>query len=162
MASTRITWRDVLQAPEDGKRYEAMDGTLYVTPAPSVRHQWISSNLERQLDRLLVQPGHGLVFHAPIGVEFPDSEEGVQPDILFVSTARSEIIHDDWIRGAPDLVIEILSPATADRDHDLKRKLYQRHGIAEYWIVDLDARLTRGCRCCAIHWLPVMVSHPKS
>lgn len=139
MASTRVTWRDVLQAPEDGKRYEAIEGALCVTPAPSVRHQWISFNLERELDRLLVQAGHGLVLHAPVGVEFPETEEGVQPDIVFVSTARSTIVHDDWIRGAPDLVIEILSPTTAERDRDLKRKLYQREGVGEYWIVDPEA-----------------------
>lgn len=83
-----------------------------------------------------MRPGYGLVFHAPVGVEFPDTEEGVQPDILFVSTERLEIVHDDWIRGAPDLIVEILSPATAERDRDLKRKLYQRQGVAEYWIVD--------------------------
>ncbi len=139
MASTRVTWRDVLQAPEDGKRYEAIEGALCATPAPSVRHQWISFNLERELDRLLVQAAHGLVFHAPVGVEFPQTEEGVQPDIVFVSTARSTIVHDDWIRGAPDLVIEILSPTTAERDRDLKRKLYQREGVGEYWIVDPEA-----------------------
>jgi Uma2 family endonuclease len=149
MPSTRITWHDALQAPDDGKRYEAIEGALFVTPAPSVRHQWISFNLERELDRWLVRPGYGLVFHAPVGVEFPGSEEGVQPDILFVSTQRLDIVHDDWIRGAPDLIVEILSPATAERDRDLKRKLYQRQGVAEYWIVDPESESIQVWRLAA-------------
>ncbi len=125
--------------PDDGKRYEAIDGDLYVTPAPSRRHQWVSGNLERALCRLLQDPGHGWVYHAPIGVEFPDTEEGAQPDIIFVSKARAEILVDEGIRGAPDLVIEIRSPTTAERDRTIKRKLYQRQGVAQYWIVDPDA-----------------------
>lgn len=161
MSTTRITWHDVLQAPEDGKRYEAIDGSLFVTPAPSVRHQRISFKLERELDRLLERPGYGLVFHAPIGVEFPGSEEGVQPDILFVSRQRLEIVHDDWIRGAPDFIVEILSPATAERDRDLKRKLYQRQGIAEYWIVDPESESVKVWRFAACATTP-QVHHERA
>ena len=139
MASTRITWHDVLLAPEDGRRYEAIGGELRVTPAPSVRHQRISANLEVALHRLLVEPGHGLLLHAPVGVEFPGTGEGVQPDIVFISRDRMHMVGDDWIRGAPDLVIEILSPGTAERDRDLKRKLYGREGVARYWNVDPEA-----------------------
>jgi Uma2 family endonuclease len=79
------------------------------------------------------------VYHAPIGVEFPDTEEGAQPDIIFVSKARAEILVDEGIRGTPDLVVEIRSPSTAERDRTIKRKLYQRQGAAQYWIVDPDA-----------------------
>lgn len=139
MSSTRITWQETLLLPEDGKRYEAIDGELYVTPAPSLRHQWISAELQAALRRLLVEPGHGRVFHAPIGVEFPDTEEGVQPDLVFVSNARSEILVPAGIRGAPDLVVEIGSPRTAERDRTIKRKLYDRQGIARYWFVDPEA-----------------------
>jgi Uma2 family endonuclease len=126
--------------PEDGKRYEAIDGDLFVTPAPKPRHAWISYELVQTLHRLLVAPGHGRVFYAPIGVEFPDTEEGVQPDILFVAKERLDIVGEDWIRGAPDLVIEILSPSTAERDRTVKLKLYQRHGVGEYWIVDPETK----------------------
>jgi Uma2 family endonuclease len=139
MATERITWQDAQLMPEDGKRYEAIDGELYVTPAPSRRHQWVSGNLERALCRLLQDPGHGWVYHAPIGVEFPETEEGAQPDIIFVSKARAEILVDEGIRGVPDLVVEIRSPSTAERDRTIKRKLYQRQGVAQYWIVDPDA-----------------------
>ena len=138
MATARITWQDALLMPEDGKRYEAIDGELYVTAAPSRRHQWLSENLGAALRKLLVEPGHGWIYRAPIGVEFPDTEEGVQPDIIFVSSARPDILVEEGIRGAPDLVAEILSASTADRDRGIKRKLYQRQGVAQYWMVDPD------------------------
>ncbi len=139
MPSTSITWQDVLLMPEDGNRYEAIGGELYVTPPPRLRHQEIARNLMDALLPLLQHPGYGELLFAPVGVEFPDTREGVQPDILFVSNERLGIVGDDWLRGAPDLVIEILSPSTAARDRDLKRKLYARHGVAEYWIVDPDS-----------------------
>lgn len=139
MALPQITWQDVQQLPEDGRRYEAIDGDLYVTPAPTVRHQRISMRLEWALKTLLQDPGYGELLHAPVGVEFPATEEGVQPDILFISNARREIVAEDWLRGAPDLVVEILSPSTAARDRGIKRRLYERQGVAEYWIVDPDA-----------------------
>jgi Uma2 family endonuclease len=136
MPSTTITWHDILLMPEDGNRYEAIGGELFVTPPPRVPHQRIAMNLVEALLPLLQQAGHGELFFAPVGVEFPDTREGVQPDILFVSNERLDIVGEDWLRGAPDLVIEILSPGTAARDRNIKLKLYQRHGVAEYWIVD--------------------------
>lgn len=126
--------------PDDGKRYEAIDGELYVTPAPRPPHQWVSMNLAAALWDLLVRPGHGRVFAAPVGVEFIRTEEGVQPDLLFVSTERLWIITEDSIQGPPDLVIEILSPSTARRDRTVKLDLYRRQQVPEYWIVDLDAK----------------------
>ena len=139
MATERITWQDAQLMPEDGKRYEAIDGELYVTPAPTLRHQWVSENLGAALREALVEPGHGWLLRAPIGVDLPGTDEGVQPDIVFVSRARSEILVDEGIRGAPDLVVEILSPGTAERDRTIKKKLYERHGVAQYWVVDPDA-----------------------
>ncbi len=116
MALAQITWQDVQQLPDDGNRYEAIDGELCVTPAPSGHHQRISMRLTLLLHRLLVEPGLGELLYAPTGVEFPATEEGVQPDLLFVSNQRRGILADPWIRGAPDLVVEILSPTTAHRD----------------------------------------------
>ncbi len=126
--------------PEDGNRYEAIGGELHVSPPPKVPHQWVSARLFAALHDLLVRPGDGYLFAAPTGVEFPDTEEGVQPDLLFITTERFHIATEDWIQGPPDLVIEILSPSTARRDRTVKRHLYERQGVAEYWIVDLDAR----------------------
>ncbi|MBI2402258.1 MAG: Uma2 family endonuclease [Gemmatimonadetes bacterium] len=140
MPATKVTWRDVLEMPEDGNRYEAIGGELYVSPPPRPRHQWVSAGLFAALHDLLVRPGHGYLFYAPIGVEFLETEEGVQPDILFVSKERFHIVTEDWIQGAPDLVIEIPSPSTARRDRTVKRHLYQRQGVPEYWIVDPDAK----------------------
>ena len=133
-----ITWQDVQQMPDDGNRYEAIEGDLYMTPAPTYRHQRVSWRLGKALDRLLEEPGHGVVVQAPFGVEFPATGEGVQPDFLFVSEARRGIISNAWISGAPDLVVEILSPSTASRDRGLKLRLYERQGVREYWIVDPD------------------------
>jgi Uma2 family endonuclease len=139
MPMPQITWDDVQQLPDDGNRYEAIEGALYTTPAPSVRHQRIVFRLQRELARVLVDPGHGELLFAPIGVRFPATQEGVQPDILFVSNERRGIVAPDELKGAPDLIVEILSPSTAARERDLKRRLYQRQGVAEYWIVDPDA-----------------------
>ena len=136
MSTMRITWADAQLMPEDGKRYEAIDGELYVTPAPARRHQRISGRVFTALVGLMEGPGHGWVYSAPIGVAFPETEEGVQPDIIFVSRDRTELLVDEGIRGAPDLVVEILSPGTAVRDRGIKRKLYQRQGVAQYWIAD--------------------------
>jgi Uma2 family endonuclease len=140
MASTRYTWQDVLLAPEDGNRYEAIGGELYVTPAPSLRHQRTSLRLSVALYRIVEEPVHGVVLAAPTGVEFPHTEEGAQPDLLVVSRARFGVLRRGWIRGAPDLVVEILSPTTAPRDRGPKLDLYRRQGVAEYWIVDPEAR----------------------
>jgi Uma2 family endonuclease len=136
MSTTWITWQDAQLMPEDGKRYEAIDGELYVTPAPSRRHQWVSGNFQAELRRLLQEPGHGWVYAAPLSVEFPGTEEGAQPDILFVSKARAHLLAPEGIRGAPDLVVEIASPSTAERDRTIKRKLYDRHGVRVYWLAD--------------------------
>ena len=136
MALSQITWQDVQQLPDDGNRYEAIEGDLHVTAAPSLRHQRISRRLFLDLQKLLGDTGLGELFYSPVGVEFPATEEGVQPDIVFVSNQRRGILADPWIQGAPDLVIEILSPSTARRDRGVKRKLYGRQGVLQYWIVD--------------------------
>lgn len=139
MALPQITWDDVLQMPEDGNRYEAIEGELYVTPAPSSRHQRASVALTVALHKILVGGGHGELFHAPYGVKFPSTGEGVQPDLIFVSATRHDIILPAQIEGVPDLVVEILSPSTGGRDRGVKRKLYERQGVPEYWIVDAEA-----------------------
>ena len=140
MALSQITWQDVQQLPDDGHRHEAIEGELCVTPAPTPRHQDILLRLALRLQAVLVEPGHDRLWVAPIGVEFPDSEEGVQPDIVFVSSDGRARISDAGIVDAPDLVIEILSPTTAHRDRGIKRKLYQRQGVEQYWIVDPDSQ----------------------
>jgi len=133
---TPKTWEDVLRMPDDGNRYEFIGGRLYVTAAPVIRHQRISKRLQAALVRVLEDPGHGEVFYAPCLVEFPGTGDRVQPDLLFVSDERREIIGEKQVLGAPDLVVEILSPSTAHRDRGIKLDLYARSGVRQYWIVD--------------------------
>jgi len=135
---TPTTWEDVLRMPDDGNRYEFIGGRLYVTPAPVTRHQRISKRLLAALMRILEDAGRGEVFKAPCLVEFPGTGDRVQPDLLFVAEERQEIISEKHVTGAPDLVVEILSPSTAHRDRGIKLDLYARSGVRQYWIVDTD------------------------
>jgi Uma2 family endonuclease len=136
-AKVRYTYNDYLLLPED-KRHEVLDGELYMVAAPNIRHQSVSFNLEVALFRHCKNKKLGRVLHAPCDVILSE-EDVVQPDILFVRQERSGIIGEANLKGPPDLVIEILSPATRSRDLELKRKTYARFGVQEYWIVDPDA-----------------------
>ena len=122
--------------PDDGNRYEFIGGRLYMTPAPVTRHQYVSKRLHSALMEVLERPGHGQIFYAPLLVQFPGTEDRVQPDLLFVSNKRRAIIGEKQILGAPDLVVEILSPSTAHRDRGIKLDLYARNGVRQYWIAD--------------------------
>ena len=135
----KLTYADYLIAPDDA-RYELLDGELIMTPAPRKAHQNSLLDLGVDLKLLTRRTRMGEVFVAPFDVVLSDTNV-VQPDIMFVSNARAHIITDDNIRGAPDLVVEILSPSTAERDRIFKRSLYARHGVKEYWMVDTDLRL---------------------
>ena len=130
------TWEDVLRMPDDGNRYEFIGGRLYMTPAPVTRHQRVLRRIWSALLRILMDSGRGEVLCAPLLVEFPGTGDRVQPDLLFVSSERRAIIGEKQILGAPDLVVEILSPTTAHRDRGIKLDLYARHGVRQYWIVD--------------------------
>ena len=130
------TWEDVLRMPDDGNRYEFIGGRLYVTPATATRHQRVLRELWMSLVRILMDTGRGEVLCAPLLVQFPGTEDRVQPDLLFVSNERRSIIGEKQVLGAPDLVVEILSPSTAHRDRGVKLDLYARHGVPQYWIAD--------------------------
>ncbi len=134
----KFTYEDYRNTPDD-IRYELHDGELIVVPAPNMAHQGISTTLLRLIDTLVYLRKLGKVFHAPRDVVFSDTEV-VQPDLIFVSNERSHILTENNIRGAPELIIEILSPSTAGRDRTFKRTLYERHGVKEYWMVDPSAR----------------------
>lgn len=130
----RYTYKDYLRTPED-RRYELIEGELLMIPAPIPRHQRISRRLEYVLERFVSENDLGEVFDAPIDV-YLDNENVVQPDILFISKDRLRIIGEKNIEGPPCLVIEILSEETAHRDLIQKKRLYERFGVKEYWIVD--------------------------
>ena len=130
----RFTYEDYLKTPED-KRYELIEGELLMTPAPVPKHQRISRKIEFILEKFVTEKDLGEVFDAPCDVHL-DDENVVQPDILFITKNRLNIIGEKNIQGAPDLVIEILSESTAYRDLVQKKKLYARFGVKEFWIVD--------------------------
>jgi len=123
--------------PDDGRRHELIDGDHYVTPAPRTKHQIASTNLSGLLFAHLQRTKGGRVLTAPTDVVLSDLDV-VQPDLLFISAARSSIITEKNIQGAPDLVIEILSDTTRRTDEIIKRKLYERYRVPEYWIVDTE------------------------
>lgn len=136
--SLRFTYEDYLLLPED-HRYEILDGDLFMTPAPTPYHQRVSLNLLFALHRHVREGGLGEVLQAPCDVVLSKTDV-LQPDILFVAADRRSIIGEKYISGAPDLVVEVLSPATADRDTDVKTKIYARFGVKELWIADPDAK----------------------
>jgi len=134
-ASLKFTYEEYCEFPEDGKRHELIDGDHYVTPAPLTKHQRIVANLHRLLGHVIHEKELGLVFSAPIDVLLSNVDV-VQPDFLFVSKARLSIITEANIQGAPDLVVEILSESTRKNDEGIKRLLYERAQVQEYWIID--------------------------
>ncbi len=138
MPKVRIpfTVRDYKALPEsETKRYELLGGELVVVPSPTWKHQEISSRLQFHLQAFVDEHDLGHVVGAPLDVVLSE-EDVVQPDILYISHERASIIREDGVYGAPDLIVEILSPSTAERDRTYKKTLYARHGVQEYWIVD--------------------------
>lgn len=132
------TYEDYTKLPE-GAPYQLIGGRLVMTPAPSTYHQIISARLMMKFADFAQRKGVGLVLYAPIDVYFEETET-YQPDIVFISRERLNIIADERIKGAPDMIIEILSPRTAYYDLKKKFKVYERHGVREYWIVDPEDR----------------------
>ena len=130
----KLTYRDYLLLPEDS-RYELIEGDLYMVPSPNEPHQRISRRLEYELVTYVEDHDLGEIYYAPFDVVL-SIHNVVQPDIVFVSKGRRGIITEKNIQGAPDLAIEILSPGTSDRDLQIKRTLYGKYGVREYWIVD--------------------------
>jgi Uma2 family endonuclease len=132
----KLTYDDYVQFPEDGKRHELIDGEHVVTPTPNRKHQAVSGNLLGLIWSHLQQHPVGRVFSAPFDVILSNFDV-VEPDLLFISQQRlAKIETSPWVKGAPSLVVEIGSPATRKRDATIKRRLYERFGVEEYWIVD--------------------------
>ncbi len=132
-----LTYEDLEQLPDDGKRYEILDGRLIELTSPSVAHQRVLRRLLRWLDHFVTEHDLGEVFSAPLDVRLAPHNI-VQPDLVFVSYASFGVVQDRPIEGAPDLLVEILSPSTRERDQGQKLEIYARHGVREYWTVDTD------------------------
>lgn len=140
--SVKFTYADFLNFPDDGKRHEIIDGAHYVTPSPNTKHQAVVTNLILSLASYLRERPVGTIFTAPFDVIFSDIDI-VEPDLLYISRGRLDILTKANVRGAPDLVIEILSPDTRRTDEVTKRKLYERCGVQEYWVVDPELDLLK-------------------
>jgi Uma2 family endonuclease len=137
------TYEDYKSLPESmDRRYELLQGELYMVPAPTTDHQRLSRNLGFVLFEHCRAQRLGEILFSPVDVVFGEgrAREVAQPDIVFIAAERRSIVTRAEIAGAPDLVVEVLSPGTEDRDRNYKKTLYQRYGVQEYWIVDPDAR----------------------
>lgn len=122
--------------PDDGRRYEVINGVLYMTPAPNIAHQSAAIEIGTYLTIHIQHAGLGRVLAAPFDVELKSGGSVVQPDVLVVLNANRGIIGPGRIIGAPDLVVEIASPSTAGYDRRTKQDAYAAAGVREYWIAD--------------------------
>jgi Uma2 family endonuclease len=134
-----LTYEDYAALPDDGRRYQLLEGEIDVTPTPSTRHQRISRNLEFLILLHINEHQLGALYHAPIDVILAE-DTVVQPDILFVARERMSIVSERGIEAAPNLVVEILSRRTRRTDRTTKMRLYGRAGVQECWLVDADAQ----------------------
>jgi Uma2 family endonuclease len=136
----RLTYDDFLLLPDDGLRHEIIDGLHYVTPCPSLRHQDLVGRLHLALgNHLATHPGIGRVFLSPLDVVFT-IHDVVEPDLLLVASDQRAIMTEKNIQGAPAIVVEVVSKSTRSRDERIKKELFDRGGVREYWIVDPDRR----------------------
>ena len=137
----KLTYEDYAKTPDD-ERWELIDGELFRMPSPNITHQRTSRRLLLLMAPFVEDRDLGEVFAAPMDIVLSDSDV-VEPDLLFISKERMGIITRLNVQGAPDLVVEIHSPSTAQRDLTAKRELYARHGVREYWPIDPDTRTVR-------------------
>ena len=136
--TAKLTYADYCNTPDD-ERWELLHGELTMAPSPTTAHQTILFNLARLLADFAEEASLGQVFVAPFDVVLSDTNV-VQPDIVFISRDRMRMLTEANIRGAPDLVVEVMSPSTASRDWRDKLDLYAEHGVQEYWVVDPDGQ----------------------
>lgn len=138
-SARKLTYRDFLKFPDDGRRHELINGKHYVSPSPSLVHQRILGRLYLELATFLESRQVGEVFVAPLDVKL-SNHDVVEPDLLVVLAEQSTILTDNFVGGPPAIAVEVLSPGTSRRDRGIKHALYDRTGVQEYWLVDYDQR----------------------
>jgi Uma2 family endonuclease len=132
----RLTYDDLAGMPDDGMRHEIIDGVHYVTPSPVLRHQRLVNRIFFAIQCYLeVNPEVGEAFGSPVDAVFTRWDV-VVPDVVFIAGDQRSLLTEPNIQGAPALVVEVLSPGTRKRDLGVKRELFDRGGVREYWIVD--------------------------
>ncbi|MGH8932409.1 MAG: Uma2 family endonuclease [Egibacteraceae bacterium] len=142
--ATGLTYDDLAAFPDDGLRRELIGGQLIVTPAPRPRHQLFVVELTTELN-LHARTHGGQVFCAPLDVYFAH-DDVAEPDVLYLLPQHLDRVEDKFVRGAPDLVVEMSSPSTRHLDLVRKRNLYERYGVPEYWYADLDTEAVHAHR----------------
>lgn len=146
LAAHRVyTHDDLADTPDDGNRYEIIGGELFVSPAPRLAHQEVIGRLNASLVIYVTARQLGIVYGAPVDVRLSPYNT-VRPDIVFIAQDRLDIRRRQYVAGAPDLVVEVLSDRTRGIDLVQKRALYAMAGVPEYWIVDIDGRSVTGLR----------------
>ena len=142
-SAVKLTYDDFVHFPDDGKRHELIDGEHYVTPSPNTRHQTIAGTLFGTIWTWLQVHPMGRLFHAPYDVVFSDFDV-VEPDLLYLSNERAaQVLTPLHAKGVPELVVEIASKGTRKRDETIKRRLYERAGVTEYWVLDPEIDVVR-------------------
>jgi Uma2 family endonuclease len=143
---TRLTYEDFCLLPSNGRRYEVIEGDLFVTPAPRLLHQTIVIRLGSALLNFVEKNAMGKVFTAPVDIVLSEFDI-VEPDIVYISKSRASILTEKNLQGAPDLAVEVLSEASEKTDRTIKLKLYGKCGVQEYWIIDPDGPSAEIYRC---------------
>ena len=139
----KLTYDDFVLFPDDGLRHELIDGEHYVTPSPNRTHQEIVGRLYLLIGAWLQSHEVGRLYLAPFDVVMSPFDV-VEPDLLYMSNERAaRVLTDANVQGAPDLVIEVGSPSTRKRDETIKRRLYEKGGVTEYWVVDPELDVVR-------------------
>lgn len=139
IATRLLTYEDLCETPDDFNRYEIIGGELIVTPAPVPRHQRVLARLFFRFSTFVNARDLGEIIPAPCDVKL-DKHDIVEPDLIFIARERLHIIGDKYIDGAPDLLVEVLSPSTRRRDRTRKAELYATAGVREYWLADPETR----------------------
>jgi len=140
LATQTWTYEAYLALPEDGNRYEIIEGELYVTPPPIEGHQYSSGELFFAMFSFIRAHRLGILYHPPFEVHLSATTRPVQPDLTFIRTENKPTFSMNYFEGVPDLVVEIFSPSTHRIDQTIKYDAYQKAGVAEYWMVDPLAR----------------------
>lgn len=155
-ATRKWTYQDYLALPDDGKQHQIVGGEHFVTAAPRLRHQAVLGNLHLALANHVRAEGSGSVLFAPVDFVLTDFDV-VQPDLIFIAAERQGIVGETHVPAAPDLAVEVFSPSTRKLDLELKRALYERHRVREYWIVDPDLEQVEVNRLSGDRFLPGVV-----
>lgn len=133
------TYEDLLALPDDGQQWELIDGEFDMVPPPGFLHQRVSAKLHYALMDQLDRPGQAIVMAAPFAVALSQFD-AVEPDLVIIRRENLSRLTPSGLSGPPDLVVEILSPSNRGRDRLTKRALYAEHGVAEFWLVDPEAK----------------------